>query len=214
LGIFFYKSFFINLFLNISSKFYLTLNKDIKEDILTLNEKEELNLLKIENKILKEEKKKMEDIANFKNIQEDFSPTYLLLGKSNFYGDFYISLPKNKTPYKSMYVFSGDNVVVGQVDEIYENSLRVNILGQNKSFIANVLESDESIELKSLSLGLYTGNTAGSSKISTGDSIVLKGYPKGLVGIVVEVRKNGNSLSDVYVRAPYNMSNKEIFYVN
>jgi hypothetical protein len=54
---------------------------------------------------------------------------------------------------------------------------------------------------------------AAGSKISVGDQIVLKGYPKAVVGMVNEVVKNEGTLSTVFVRAPYNIYSKEILYV-
>jgi sRNA-binding protein len=54
---------------------------------------------------------------------------------------------------------------------------------------------------------------AAGSKISVGDQVVLKGYPKAVVGTVSEITKNEGTFSLVYVRAPYNVFEKEIFYV-
>jgi hypothetical protein len=46
-----------------------------------------------------------------------------------------------------------------------------------------------------------------------GDTIVLKGYPKIIVGTVVDIEENGTPLNNIFVRTPYNLNNKEIFYV-
>jgi hypothetical protein len=118
-----------------------------------------------------------------------------------------------KTPYVGMNIFAPDNVVVGQVDEILPNSMKIGKLGQDRTFIASSLENEESVELQSLGMGLYYGKVSGGSKISLGDTIVLKGYPKAIVGTVVEVQKGDTSLSNIFVRTPYNINNKEIFYV-
>lgn len=180
---------------------------------LTISEKEELVSLRVENKILRDENKKIRDEFSVATSGEEMSPVYMLLGENSFYGNFFITLPKNKTPYIGMNVFAYGNVVVGQVEEILPNSLKVSKLGQTKKFIANSLENEESIELQSLGAGLYYGTVSGGSKISVDDTIVIKGYPKAIVGSVVEVQKGDSSLSNIFVRTPYNIQQKEIFYV-
>lgn len=199
----------VNFILNIKEMYFM----DKESQILTLGEKEELNALRSENNVLRDENKKVREEFQVGEIDEVKSAVYLLLSQSSLYGDFYVTLPSNKTVYKGMNIFSTGNVVVGTVTEVLPNSLRVERLGQNKTFIASSLEEDESIEFKSLSAGLYAGNAAGGSKVSVGDTIVLKGFPKAIVGTVVEVSKSDTSLSVVFVRTPYNIQNKEMFYV-
>lgn len=180
---------------------------------LLLTEREELNALRVENKVLRDENKKIQDEFSIAPIDEAQSPILMLMNGSRLYGAFYSSLPKNKTPYKGMNVFSEGNVLVGTVDEILPTSMRIEKLGQNKTFVANSLENDESLELSSLGSGLYIGNAPSGSKISLGDTMVQKGYPKAIIGTVVEVQKGDSSLSNVFVRTPYNIDDKEIFYV-
>jgi hypothetical protein len=112
-----------------------------------------------------------------------------------------------------MNIYSHGNVLVGAVEEVLKTSLFVTRLGQNKSFLAESNEVDEQLELLSLGNGLYAGSVAAGSKISVGDQIVLKGYPKAVVGMVNELVKNEGTLSTVFVRSPYNIYEKQIFYV-
>ncbi len=181
--------------------------------VLTPDEYQELASLRVENKILADENKKIRDEFSVGIIDESRAPVYMLLSESFIYGDFYVSLPIDKTPYIGMNIFSSGNVVIGQVSEILTSSLRVKKLGQGKSFIANSLENEESLELQSIGSGLYFGKVSGGSKIVLGDTIVLKGYPKAVVGTVVEIEKNDTPLSNIFVRTPYDINNKEIFYV-
>jgi hypothetical protein len=181
--------------------------------VLTPSEYEELGQLRIENKILADENKKIREEFSVGIIDEVKAPVYLLLSESYIYGDFFVSIPKDKTPYIGMNIFSSGNIVVGQVSEILTNSLKVKKLGDGKTFIAESLENEEPLELQSLGTGLYFGKASGGSKISLGDTIVLKGYPKAIVGTVVEIEKGDTALSNIFVRTPYNIDNKEIFYV-
>lgn len=206
---FLFRKHVVNYFLIISTK----IHRQETETELTLTEREELNQLRIENKILKDENEKVRSEFSVGLIDETKAPVYMLLGESTFYGDFYVSMPSNKTPYKGMNIFSEGNIVVGQVEEILKNSMKVSRLGQSRSFIAEVEESEESLELQSLGSGLYVGSVSGGSKISLGDTVVMKGYPKAIVGTVVEVAKGNTSLSNIFVRTPYNVNNREIFYV-
>jgi hypothetical protein len=172
-----------------------------------------LGVLRAENNVLRDENKKVREAFSVGDIEDTRALVYMLLGKSSIYGSFYTSLPMGKTPYVGMNIFAPDNVVVGQVDEILPNSMKIGKLGQDRTFIASSLENEESVELQSLGMGLYYGKVSGGSKISLGDTIVLKGYPKAIVGTVVEVQKGDTSLSNIFVRTPYNINNKEIFYV-
>jgi hypothetical protein len=207
--IYFYSAFFTNFILYLPQKFFNLNNTES----LTQTEREELASLRIENKILQDEVDRVRNEFSVGIIDEKKSPVYMLLGESSLYGDFYISKPVDKTPYKGMNIFSNGNIVVGQVEEILNNSLKVSRLGQGKSFIASTLEDEESLELRSLGSGLYVGNVSGGSKIKVDDTVVLKGYPKAVVGKVVEVGKTNTSLSNIFVQTPYNISNKQIFYV-
>ncbi len=207
--VFIFRDKFTNLFLISYQKlFSQNLNTQTTE-----TEKEELGRLRVENKLLKDEIKKVREGFFVGDINESKSIVYMLLGESSLYGDFYTSMPKNKTPYVGMNILSEGNIVIAQVTEILQNSLKVKRLGQGKSFIAISLESEESFELKSSGIGLYSGTVSGGSKISLGDTIVLKGYPKTVVGTVVEIEKSATALSNIFVRTPYNIANKEIFYV-
>ncbi len=206
---FIFRKHFVDSF--VSVKTYIFSSQPEAE--LTPTEREELSQLRIDNKILKDENEEIREEFSVGIIDEVRSPVYMILGESSFYGDFYVSLPKEKTPYKGMNVFATGNIVVGQIEEILAKSIKVSRLGQNKTFIANSLENEESLELKSLGSGLYVGSVSGGSKISLGDNIVMKGYPKAIVGTVVEITKGETALSSIYVRTPYNVNNKEIFYV-
>lgn len=186
---------------------------------LTKSERDELESLRVENGTLRDN---LNDLREEINLMEDgLEPTYIkMLGRSvvgemasDYYGSFYVTYPKDKTVYKGMNVYSHGNVLIGTVEEVLKTSLFVNRLGQNKTFFAESSEVDEELELGALGNGLYIGSVAAGSKISVGDQIVLKGYPKAVVGMVNEVVKNDGTLSTVYVRAPYNVYNKEIFYV-
>lgn len=190
-----------------------------KELQLSKSERDELESLRVENETLKNN---LADLKEEINLMEDgLEPTYVkMLGRtvlgemaSNYYGSFYVTYPKDKTVYKGMNVYSHGNVLVGTVEEVLKTSLFVNRIGQNKTFLAESAEADEELELGALGNGLYAGSIAAGSKISVGDQIVLKGYPKAVVGMVNEVVKNDGTLSTVFVRAPYNVYNKEIFYV-
>lgn len=186
---------------------------------LNKTEREELESLRVENETLKNN---LSDLKEEINLMEDgLEPTYVkMLGRtvlgemaSNYYGSFYVTYPKDKTVYKGMNVYSHGNVLVGTVEEVLKTSLFVNRIGQNKTFFAESAEVDEELELGALGNGLYVGSVAAGSKISVGDQIVLKGYPKAVVGMVNEVVKNEGTLSTVFIRAPYNVYSKEIFYV-
>lgn len=209
IAVFVYKTFFINLF--ITAKNVISSSKT--SEVLTVDEREELEELRLENKILKDENFKVREEFSVGLIDEVKVPVYLLLGESTLYGDFYTSFPNGKTPYKGMNVFANGNIVVGQVEDILDTSLRVSRLGQTKTFIASSLENEETLELQSLGSGLYIGKVSGGSKILNGDTIVMKGYPKAIVGSVVEITKTNSSLSNVFVRTPYNINHKEMFYV-
>jgi cell division protein FtsB len=189
------------------------------EVLLSKTERDELESLRVENETLKNN---LSDLKEEINLMEDgLEPTYVkMLGRtvlgemaSNYYGSFYVTYPKDKTVYKGMNVYSHGNVLVGTVEEVLKTSLFVNRIGQNKTFFAESSEVDEELELSALGNGLYVGSIAAGSKISVGDQVVLKGYPKAVVGMVNEVVKNEGTLSTVFVRAPYNIYNKEIFYV-
>jgi len=207
--LFIFRNYFVTIFLGVKNKFF----SSQVETSLTVSEREELNTLRVENKVLKDENTKVREEFSIGIIDESPSSIYLLLEQSSLYGDFYVTLPKNKTIYKGMNIFSSGNVVVGQVVEILPNALKIERLGQNKSFIATSMEGEEFIEFRSLSSGLYAGTVGGGSNVSLGDTIVLKGYPKAIVGTVVEIAKGDNSLSIVYVRTPYNIQKKQMFYV-
>lgn len=190
-----------------------------KELQLSKSERDELESLRVENETLKNN---LADLKEEINLMEDgLEPTYVkMLGRtvlgemaSNYYGSFYVTYPKDKTVYKGMNVYSHGNVLVGTVEEVLKTSLFINRIGQNKTFFAESAEVDEELELGALGNGLYAGSIAAGSKISVGDQIVLKGYPKAVVGMVNEVVKNDGTLSTVFVRAPYNIYSKEIFYV-
>lgn len=180
---------------------------------LSLSEKEELEKLRVENSVLKLDMKDLKKEINL--IEDGLEPTYVkMLGKEVvYYGSFYITYPKNKTVYKGMNVYSHGNVLVGQVEDVLDNSLFVTRLGQNKSFFAESQDTKEQLELSSIGGGQYTGQLVSGSKISVGDNIVLKGYPRAFVGMVSEIVKNENSNSTIFVRTPYNIYEKEIFYV-
>lgn len=205
----FYKQFLVNIYLQTAQYFF----GDESLVDLTLTEREELLILRTENVVLKDEISQIRQEFQITDFEEVKSPVYLLIGENTFYGNFFISIPKNKTPYKGMNIFSSGNIVIGQVEEIYPNTLKASKLGQNKAFIATSLENDESVEFRSLGSGLYIGTVSGGSKVSLGDTIVLKGFPKAIVGAVVEIEKKESSLMYIYVRTPYNISKKEIFYV-
>ncbi len=169
---------------------------DILENKLSLSEKEELEKLRVENESLKNA---IDDLKLEINLIEDgLEPTYVrMLGTNivsnlvaDYYGSFYVTYPKDKTVYKGMNVYSHGNVLVGTVEEVLKTSLFVNRVGQNKSFFVESAEVDEELELGALGNGLYVGSVAAGSKISVGDQIVLKGYPKAVVGMVNEVVKN------------------------
>jgi len=205
----------------IVSKFADIFSSDSRTEtvLLSLTEKDELESLRVENEALKNN---LSDLKEEINLMEDgLEPTYVkMLGRtvlgemvSNYYGSFYVTYPKDKTVYKGMNIYSHGNVLIGTVEEVLKTSLFVNRVGQNKTFFAESAEVDEELELGALGNGLYVGSVAAGSKISIGDQIVLKGYPKAVVGMVNEITKNDGTLSTVFVRAPYNIYNKEIFYV-
>lgn len=202
-------------------KFWL-INNIWKTDVeikISLNEKEELEKLRVENLTLKNN---LDDLKDEINLMEDgLEPTYIkMLGDNlltnlaaGYYGSFYTTYPKDKTVYKGMNVYTHGNVLVGTVEEVFKTNLFVTRLGQNKTFLAESAEVDEEMELSSVGNGLYVGQIAAGSKVSVGDQVVLKGYPKAIVGMVGEIIKNEGTLSTVYIRAPYNIYTKEIFYV-
>lgn len=185
---------------------------DVVEN-LSLSEKEELESLRVENKILKDENKKLNDEFLVSDVDEQKSVVQMLLSESQLYGDFFVNIPQKKTPYVGMSILSSGNIVVGQVEEILSNSLKIRRMGTGKTFIGNSLESEESIELSSLGVGFYIGKVSGGSKMAVGDTIVLKGYPKVIVGTVVDIEENDTPLNNIFVRTPYNLNNKEVFYV-
>lgn len=207
--IFYFKSSIINNILIISQKYFY------KENLILIipSEKEELESLRIESKLLKVENQKLREEYVVSDLEDKPAFVYLILGESTLYGDFYVSVPKGKTTYKGMNIFSTGNILVGKVSEISEYFMKVVRLGTDKSFIVSTLESEETFELHSLSSGLYVGSVSGGNKTSVGDVVVLKGYPKAVVGTVVEIVKGDSALSNVFVRTPYNINNKEFFYV-
>lgn len=184
-----------------------------KNNNLSLSERDEYELLKSQNKILETENNKLKEQLTIQDSNTGQTPVELLLTSSNLYGDFYVSLPKNITTYIGMNIYSEGNVLVGTVEQIFPNSMRVTNLGQKKGVIASDLASEEFLELRSLSNGLYVGSVPGGSKIEVGSQIILKGYPTAIIGTVVEIQKSDNAQARVFVRTPYNVINKSFYYV-
>jgi cell division protein FtsB len=207
--IFIFRARFVNAVLFLEQKYFFK-NQPTE---LMLPEREELQNLRVENATLKTQIKNLQNEITASSTDEKHFPVFMLMGDSNIYGDFFVSLPKNITPYIGMNIFSTGNVVVGTVSEILPTALKIDRLGQGKIFTASSDDGEETVELQSLGSGLYVGQVSGGSKLSVGDNIVLRGYPKGVIGTVVEIDKNDTSLSNVFVRSPYNINDKEIFYV-
>ncbi len=181
---------------------------------ISQTEKDELSSLRLKNNVLEIENRKLHEtfLADNSVIKPSF--VKFLLGPSTLYGDFYVSLPDSKTVYVGMNLYTSNNIVVAQVDNIFPNSLRATYLGQNKSFIATAQESGESLELRSLGSGLYFAKTPSTNSVNVGEPVVLKGFPKAIVGEVVEIKKGEDSISNVFVRSPQDLSKVEIFYVS
>lgn len=207
--IYFFRTSVVNYFFFVEQKYFSTK----QNQTLILSEREELQNLQTENIALKQQIKNLKEAFSDGDYEEKHFPVFMLTTGSDFYGDFYVSIPKENTPYLGMNILSTGNVLVGTVSEILPNSLKVNRLGQTKTFIATNSDGSETVELGSLSSGLYVGTVPGGSKLAVGDQIALKGYPKVIVGTVVEIQKNDTSLANIFVRAPYNINDKEIFYV-
>ncbi len=208
--IFFFSSVFfrikiINFVLN-----RFTTNSNLE---LSLTEREELKLLKQKNKILEVDNKNLQNNLGILNDEPKPSFVKSLIFHSNFYGDFYTTLPKDKTPYKGMNVFANGDVVVGQIIEVLDNSLKVGNLAVGSGVIVEDLETNEFLEIHALGNGLYSASLSGGSKIAVGSQIVMKGFPRAIVGEVTEVNKTGSSLTNILIQAPYNILTKDIYYV-
>ncbi len=180
---------------------------------LSIGERDELNLLRQKNKVLEKDNKNLQSNLGIVSQNQNMSVVKLLLMHSDFYGDFYTSLPKEKTPYKGMNIYANGNIVVGQVKEILDTSLKVGNLAVGIGVIAQDIETGEFMEIHALGNGLYNASIPSGSKIKIGSQIVMKGYPKAIVGEVTELNKSENSLSNVIIQAPYNILAKDIYYV-
>jgi cell shape-determining protein MreC len=136
----------------------------------------------------------------------------LLGDRSNLYGTWYVRKPENKLLYSGQYILGRDNVAVGSVVKDLGGTAEVTYLAHSDKLIIEILERNELIEVEGSGVGMYHGQIPKSSEITIGDTAVLRGYNKSVVGIVSKVDENDTSLKTIWIRAPYNLSKLDIFY--
>ena len=195
ISIFFFKEKY-NIFLNNVIKLFKFTNE--QKDLPT-NE----NIISLQNqiKILQEENKNlniaMQNGSNTKKVAE----LNLIGSKSSLYGNFWTEINGNtdKTELEKnievgTFVFGDENVLIGRISEIKNNNLKVSFLGSDEAFLAEILESKENIELKGSGIGLYFAYISKSANINLGDLVIKKGNEKAIIGNVVDINEEENSL--------------------
>lgn len=203
----------INSYLNFSEKISNIFGIDKKDTISNEEYLSRLEILESQNKILESENKRLQDEQNFKQTTTYSEPLKLLGEISKIYGAMHISKPKSIQVYEGKYIYGPDGVVIGSIMAVNSENLKVGLFGQLEPFIAQVVEKDESIQLVSSGLGLYRGEVPKSSELSIGMTVQTRGYPKAALGTISQIDENQTSVNTVWVRAPYDFSKLDIFYV-
>jgi cell shape-determining protein MreC len=212
LNIYFFKS--INLktillnnfnFLKVIQVDKVGIQESDAERIATLQS--QVNLLQNENYTLRSEL----------GIQSEYKDDYIAVeafSKASYvYGDIYLKQNSNTSLAVGEYVFSKSDIAVGSIVGMSSNTAIMQFLGTAQPFFAKDIKTDEEIELKASGIGMYRGDIGLSSTISTGDIIYLKGNSKAIIGTVVDVIDNGNSVKTLWIKTPYNIKDQKIFDV-
>jgi hypothetical protein len=213
-SVFFFREKY-NLLLNKSVKFFKLTN-----DIENLSTNENIVNLQNQIKILQEENKNLNiTLQNGSNTKKEVALN-LIGSKSSIYGNFWTEINENisKTELKKnievgTFVFGQENVLVGKISEIRNNNVKVTFLGSDEAFLAEILESKENIELKGSGVGLYFAYISKNANINLGDLVIKKGNEKAIIGNIVDINEEENSLKKIWIRTPYNIKNLEKFYV-
>jgi hypothetical protein len=175
---------------------------------------EENNLLQSQSQVLSVENKRLENELGLLATDTVRVPVRLAGGASRVYGSTYILDDKRVSMYEGKYVYARGDVLVGSLGPSEGNFLKLNFLGIGQAFIAEVLSTGEIVELTSSGIGFYKGTLPKSSQVAVGETIVMKGFPKAIVGTVSSVETDSSSLTTMWVRAPINLLKTEIFYVD
>jgi cell shape-determining protein MreC len=208
---------------NLSPLFIKSLNYfDFKQSFLQTNTtNEELKILQTELVLLKSENNELKKLtsesqhSSSTEITTKLIPLELLASKSNIYNSFWGEIPKNSTSSVAVgnFVYSRDNIIIGKISYISDNKIKVDFLGSTDSFIAETLESKESLELKANGIGLYTGKISKASEIKNGDIVIIKNKENAIVGNVIDITDDNSSMIIVWVRTPQNINKVKTFYV-
>lgn len=175
---------------------------------------EENALLQSQSQLLSVENKRLENELSLLATDTVRIPIRLAGGASRVYGSTYILDDKRVSMYEGKYVYARGDVLVGSLGASEGNFLKLNFLGSGQAFIAEVLSTGEIVELTSSGVGFYKGTLPKSSQVAVGETIVMKGFPKAIVGTVSSVETDSSSLTTMWVRAPINILKTEIFYVD
>jgi cell shape-determining protein MreC len=210
--LFFFRGFFLKSFS------FLNLHKFKNENI---NQTEQIQILQNEIKILKEENKNLQTLNTESSTNTKNLLTIEILGaKSTLYGTFWAEAKTDIQNIASStnisigdFVYGENNILVGRIKEIQGKLIKVSLLGSEENFIAETLESKETLEIKASGVGLYVGQISKNSSISTGDLVLIKGKENAIVGNIVDIEENETSLKNIWIRTPYDISKSKIFYV-
>jgi cell shape-determining protein MreC len=202
-------------------KFISTTNivRSVYDKSVNINQIEKIESEKVflqsQVSLLRDENKKLLNELGIRAENEDSKkPLLVLSSKSTLYGNLYMKNDKSLNLYEGMYVYGSSNLVVGTISNIYDKYIQVNFLGQKEKFTAEIIDSGELIELTSSGLGLYTGSLPKSSKLETGQTVAMKGYPKAIVGNISQIEEDNTSVNIIWIRSPLNISKMDILYVD
>jgi cell shape-determining protein MreC len=185
-----------------------------KNQEINLSLQESVNLLTVQINSLKEENKRLENELSLNNDDTSKIPLRSIAKNSSLYGNFYLEKPENINFYIGMYVYGRDNIIIGTIEEIFENSVRVSFLAQQQKLITEIIERNEILEIESSGVGMYKGLIPKSSEIQIGDTATLKSSMQSIIGNVVAIDEDNTSIKTIWIRAPYNISKNYIFYVS
>lgn len=174
---------------------------------------EDIQSLKDSLLVVSEQNRRLEKELGFVDLEKRQIPVKLLAAKSRVYGNAFLNV-EGLNVYPGDFVYARGGVLAGTVSSVEEGVARLDFLGSKDKFIAEILSTGELIELNGSGIGYYKGQLPKTSNIQSGEIIVMKGFPKAIVGIVGSVEDSETSLYSVWVRSSINLSKLEIFYVD